>query len=210
MEWYADESGLNAVELNASFYRFPFPSQVKHWGEVGKGLAWVIKVNRLITHVHYLNDSAYDTYEKFLRLFRPMDRIVSYYLLQMPPNFSVRMKDRVEDFSDSFNGRKMAFEFRHRSWYNFDFSKLRTEGIMVTPDSPDIHGHVFCKNGTVYIRFHGRRSWYSYNYKAGELRQIGKEIKETKAKRMFAFFNNDHDMLGNAREFQRIMLLAES
>ncbi len=31
LEWYLENSGLNAVELNASFYRFPFPNQIKGW-----------------------------------------------------------------------------------------------------------------------------------------------------------------------------------
>jgi len=31
LRWYVENSGLNAIELNASFYRFPFPSQVKGW-----------------------------------------------------------------------------------------------------------------------------------------------------------------------------------
>ncbi|MEM1508337.1 MAG: DUF72 domain-containing protein [Thermofilaceae archaeon] len=35
LEWYVSHSGLNAIELNASFYRFPFPAQVKSWVKRG-------------------------------------------------------------------------------------------------------------------------------------------------------------------------------
>ncbi|RLI98826.1 MAG: DUF72 domain-containing protein, partial [Candidatus Aenigmatarchaeota archaeon] len=51
-DWYIKNSGLNSVELNASFYRFPFPNQVKSWArktkEFNPSLRWSIKVNRLI------------------------------------------------------------------------------------------------------------------------------------------------------------------
>ena len=35
LDWYLQNSGLNAVELNASFYRFPYKNQVAGWA--GKG-----------------------------------------------------------------------------------------------------------------------------------------------------------------------------
>jgi uncharacterized protein YecE (DUF72 family) len=28
LDWHVERSGLNVVELNASFYRFPFPNMV--------------------------------------------------------------------------------------------------------------------------------------------------------------------------------------
>ncbi|MEO0119416.1 MAG: DUF72 domain-containing protein, partial [candidate division WOR-3 bacterium] len=49
-DWYLKNSKLNAVELNVSFYRFPFPNQVKSWANKGKSLRWAIKVSRIITH----------------------------------------------------------------------------------------------------------------------------------------------------------------
>ncbi|MCK4614519.1 MAG: hypothetical protein KAU14_06935 [Thermoplasmata archaeon] len=41
-----NESGLDAVELNMSYYRFPFPNMVKSWTKTGRSLAGVIKVHR--------------------------------------------------------------------------------------------------------------------------------------------------------------------
>ncbi|MEM4913906.1 MAG: DUF72 domain-containing protein, partial [Desulfurococcaceae archaeon] len=51
LDWYVEESGLNAVELNASFYRFPFRNQVKGWSIKGSTLRWSVKVHRSITHL---------------------------------------------------------------------------------------------------------------------------------------------------------------
>lgn len=53
-DWYVRNSGLNAVELNASFYRFPFRNQVTSWTRKGSGLRWAVKVHRYITHVKRL------------------------------------------------------------------------------------------------------------------------------------------------------------
>jgi len=202
LDWYVGNSGLNAVELNASFYRFPFPNQVKAWSEKGSSLRWAIKVNRLVTHIHMLNYKAGETYEKFIALFKPLDKIVDFYLLQMPPNFSAKMSGRVEDFSKSFNGKKMAFEFRNRSWYEYNFDKLNIDGTVVSPDSPDVQGAVWIKNGTIYMRFHGRGSWYSYKYSNREIDEAAKKCAALSPRRLYAFFNNDHNMLRNARCFQ--------
>ncbi|MGC8675908.1 MAG: DUF72 domain-containing protein [Candidatus Micrarchaeia archaeon] len=205
LDWYLANSGLNAIELNASFYRFPFPNQVKSWSEKGNELAWVVKVNRLVTHVHMLNAEAESVYAKFLKLFEPLDRRIMFYLFQMPPHFTTNMRQRVEEFAKKMGSTKMALEFRHESWYSFDFSKLDFEGTVVTPDSPEINSTVWAKNGTVYLRFHGRRSWYSYKYSKHELEDMAIKAKALRPKRIFAFFNNNHDMLGNARTFKAIL-----
>ena len=49
-DWFIKNSSLNSVELNASFYRFPFPRQIEVWSTKGTGLRWSIKVHRSITH----------------------------------------------------------------------------------------------------------------------------------------------------------------
>jgi hypothetical protein len=47
LEQYVTNSGLNAVKLNASFYRFPFPAMVKFWGTKGKARALLNNLSRL-------------------------------------------------------------------------------------------------------------------------------------------------------------------
>ncbi|MCL5102059.1 MAG: DUF72 domain-containing protein, partial [Candidatus Marsarchaeota archaeon] len=74
LEWYIKNSGMNAMELNSSFYRFPYKNQIKSWSERGKRLAWVIKVNRVITHVHMLNGKSYGYYESFTSSFSPFGK----------------------------------------------------------------------------------------------------------------------------------------
>jgi uncharacterized protein YecE (DUF72 family) len=83
--WYVNNSQLNAVELNASFYRFPFPNQVKSWAQKGRGIRFSIKVSRRITHIHRLNQESYPVFEAFIRLFKPLESLIDFYFFQFPP-----------------------------------------------------------------------------------------------------------------------------
>ena len=100
LEWYVSSSGLNAVELNASFYRFPRASTVRRWSRVGEGIRWAVKVHRGVTHTRRLSRSSLDLWERFRDLFSPMDRLIDFYLFQMPPGFSrtPENEERVEEY----------------------------------------------------------------------------------------------------------------
>ncbi len=54
-------------------------------------------------------------------------------------------------------------------------------------------------SNSIYLRMHGRKSWYSYNYSSKELAAAIGSIRKERPKSAYVFFNNDHDMLGNAR-----------
>lgn len=203
--WYVSESGLNAVELNGSFYRVPQPERVAAWARDGSSMSWAVKVHRMVTHRHFLNEEGLASYGRFLEALKPLDALVSYYLFQFPPRFSTEYLDRVRALIAGFSSGRMALEFRHRSWYTFDYETLDFDGAVVTPDSPDVHGILFAKNRKAYIRFHGRRSWYDYEYSEEELGQVASALRERSPATVHAFFNNDHDMLKNARMFRTLL-----
>ncbi|MGC8538425.1 MAG: DUF72 domain-containing protein [Candidatus Micrarchaeia archaeon] len=206
-DWYYNNSGLNAVELNASFYRFPFPSQVKHWAKVGSGLAWAIKASRIVTHVHRLNENSYNAMNSFLSLFSALDKDIHYYLFQLPPSFKANAIAVVEEFSRAFkNNRKFVFEFRDVEFFKEEvyrsFRKLQI--TLASIDSP-IGTYIVKTTSDIYLRMHGRKSWYSYNYSTKELEDIAESIVELEPRNAYVFFNNDHSMLGNARKMLEIM-----
>lgn len=76
LEWYLQNSGLNAIELNASFYRFPFQNRIKGWVKETENsdTRWAIKVNRLITHIYKFGEKASEVWTRFNELFKPLDR----------------------------------------------------------------------------------------------------------------------------------------
>ncbi|MCL6500798.1 MAG: DUF72 domain-containing protein, partial [Candidatus Pacearchaeota archaeon] len=58
---------------------------------------------------------------------------------------------------------------------------------------------------TIYLRMHGRSSWYRHNYSKNELKEICEKIKEARPSKVYVFFNNNHNMLNNARAMLEIL-----
>ncbi len=202
LDWYVKNSKLNAIELNASFYRFPFPAQIKRWSEIGKNLRWSIKVNQMVTHRHKLNEKSYEVFSKFKRLFSPLDKNIDFYLFQLPPILTNINVDRMEKFQKKFNlGERMAIEFRNKTWLNKDTYKRIKEmkATIVSVDSPQFR-FIMKTDKKVYLRLHGRKEWYNYKYSRRELTSIVNGIKDLTPISSYIFFNNDHRMLENARE----------
>ncbi|ADY02430.1 hypothetical protein VMUT_2234 [Vulcanisaeta moutnovskia 768-28] len=208
-DWYVRNSGLNAVELNASFYRFPFRNQVVSWAKKGSGLRWAVKVHRYITHVKRLREDALDTWRRFRDLFTPLDPYIDFYLFQMPPSFAFKDEniDRIRIFAkESGLGKKFAIEFRHPSWFNEGvLDVFRGLGItIVSVDEPGVTW-IVSSNDTVYLRLHGRTDWYWYDYSEEELRDLAGKVLILNPVDIYVFFNNDHWMLENARRMLAIL-----
>jgi uncharacterized protein YecE (DUF72 family) len=209
LDWYIKNSGLNSIELNASFYRFPFPNQVKSWSKKGKGLRWSIKVNRLITHVFKLNERAFETWKRFKKLFRPLDPNIDFYLFQLPPILKSTFSEKLEDFIKKTKLKeRFALEIRNIDWFSNKWidwaSRLKITWVSV--DSPDFPLEVYCTNGIVYERMHGRTGWYSHYYTDEELKEVMKKILEVKPKKVYIYLNNNMNMLRNARAMFKLFL----
>ena len=213
LDWYVQHSGLNAVELNASFYRFPYPNQVKSWARKGKELRWSIKIHRSISHTRRLNEKALPIWNQFYELFTPMEkeRIIDFYLLQLPPSFDAREEyvDRLRRFANYTGlGERLAIEFRHSSWLDTGrgVELCRELGAtFVSIDAP-IGTYIERSNDTVYLRIHGRLYWYAHDYSVEELAELAEKILGLHPRRIYVFFNNDHWMLENARTMKQILL----
>lgn len=207
LEWFVKNSKLNAIELNASFYRFPFPNQIKSWAIKGKALRWAIKVNRLITHVHKFNKEGLKIWKRFYELFKPLDPYVDFYLFQLPPGF-VDI-EKVIDFARKTKlKRRFALELRNKklieSLKENDAKKLNEKITLVSIDSPDFQNKIF-PGKIIYLRMHGKFLWYSHNYSEKELKEIAKKIKKVEPEKAYVFFNNNHNMLKNARTMLKIL-----
>lgn len=210
LDWFIKNSGLNAVELNASFYRFPFKNQVLSWSRKGSSLRWVIKVHRSVTHLRRFSEKAYDTWLKFRDLFKPMDNVIDFYLFQLPPNYTC-MDENLERiklfYKESGLGERFALEFRHQSCFSEEIVKWSSKlGLtLVSIDAPIAKWYVRSSRNT-YLRIHGRECWYGYEYSYEELEEIACELLRLGGVRIYVFFNNDHWMLSNARFFKKIIM----
>ena len=201
-KWFVENSGLNAVELNASFYCFPFPNMIRSWARNGRSLRWSIKVNRLITHQFKFGDKALELWRKFRNLFSPMDELIDFYLFQLPPFMTPKYASRIERFIEKVRlDERFALEVRNVEWFNERWFRWAScYGITwVSVDSPDLPREILSTNGKVYVRMHGRTSWYNHVYTDEELSDVLLRILLIKPRKVYIFFNNDHGMLVNAR-----------
>jgi len=185
-----------------SFYRFPTKAQIERWRREGSGLKWCIKVHRSITHTGKLGKDSVQRMEEFMEHFRPMDSFISFYLLQFPSSFGPERYEELDAFLSSLDSSRVAVELRNQSWDAYAQHRV-LKGCLVSPDSPFSSGKVACLNGTVYLRFHGRKRWYAYRYTDRELKEVASLAIRSKPRQLFAFFNNDEAMLDNARYFAR-------
>ncbi|HVQ00732.1 MAG TPA: DUF72 domain-containing protein [Candidatus Thermoplasmatota archaeon] len=204
LDWYVQNTGLPAIELNMSFYRFPYPNMVKSWSVKGKDLAWVVKVHRSITHFQKLSPVAATGFERFKKLFAPLEDSIHYYLFQLPPSFTDL--DRLDHFIQMIGTEKLAIEFRHTSLFT---DEIKTWGdnhkvLLVSIDAPHLPTKVM-NDQIVYERIHGRTGWYSHNYNDAELQEIKARILAGHPERVYVFFNNNHAMLENAVRMLRLL-----
>jgi uncharacterized protein YecE (DUF72 family) len=205
LDWYIYHSSLNAVELNMSFYRFPYPNMVKSWLKKGKQLAWVVKVHRSITHFKKLNKQSYILFKRFKNIFKPLEDYIHYYLLQLPPKFnSIEVLDL---FIDEFGCDKICIEFRDKTLFNNDIIQWgkKKDVLIVSIDAPNMPDKIMSEK-IIYERIHGRTIWYSHNYSKGELLEIKNKIVNKNPERVYVFFNNNHSMLENAKVMYNLFL----
>lgn len=118
LAFYAEH--LPAVEINNTFYRMPGAAMLKGWAEqVPPGFRFVLKAPRKITHSRPLREKEAEL-GYFLKTTAELGRKLGAILFQMPPYLHKDIK-LLSDFADLLPPTsKIAFEFRHRSWFDDD------------------------------------------------------------------------------------------
>ncbi len=186
------------VELNAPFYSWPTLNTVKTCYKQAKTnhFVYTIKVSELITHI-----------KKFVgtqELIKDFDIIADIlgerfgcFLYQCPPSFkftSARLKRIVKQLNLK---RRNVIEFRHISWWNQEvYDTFRENHIMFCScSSPTFPDELIKTTDEIYIRFHGKSKWYTHNYTKHELAEWVDKIKQSKARHIWAYFNNDREGL---------------
>ncbi|MCS7135925.1 MAG: DUF72 domain-containing protein [Nitrososphaerota archaeon] len=206
-EWYISQ-GFKTVEINASFYRFPSKSWTAAWLKAPMNFDFSIKVHGSITHRSRLGEAAVRLWPKFVK---PLEEIldkIAFFLFQMPPSF-VASKANLERLSQFFKRvevpRIAVIEFRHESWWS-KIKEVESFGLVFcSVDSPELPRDVLVTNDVVYLRLHGRETWYAYVYDESELVEIASKVKELNALRKYVYLNNDHGMLPNGKLLMKLL-----
>ncbi len=208
-EWFRHyASRFKTVELNAPFYSWPTVATVQGWlRQAGRRkFIYTVKVCELITHTRRFAGTKrlIGDFSFIADLLGPR---MGCFLFQLPPSFYYTPTRLRVILSQLELKRRNVIEFRHKSWWNETvYSAFRQAGVIFcTCSAPRLPDELIKTADDIYIRFHGRKQWYRHNYSEDELQQWAERIRQSGARRVWIYFNNDRECyaIQNARELLR-------
>jgi len=193
-EWlkvYSDK--FNSVEVNSTFYHLPSENVVKGWRKrTPDDFKISLKMNRIVTHEQRFRNTG-EMIERFYELADILGEKLGAVLVQLHPEEELDL-EMLKKIGEKLDTEKENFiEFRHPSWYvpeAYDCLKELGLGFCIV-STPDLPEKVLKTTENAFVRFHGTDKWYDYEYKKEELKNWAEKIKKLKAKRVYAYFNND-------------------
>jgi len=122
---------LPTVEINNTFYRMPKVSMLENWAQVTPPeFRFAIKASRRITHISRLKESAADSVDFLYKALAALGDKRGPVLFQLPPNFKKDVPRLAAFFDAMPDRRRVAFEFRHASWFDDEtFDLLRRQSV---------------------------------------------------------------------------------
>jgi uncharacterized protein YecE (DUF72 family) len=204
------QKNFNTVELNAPFYSWPTVKTVASWNRqiTRRNFVYTVKVCELITHLKRFTGTR-TLIRDFGFVADLLDRRMGCFLFQLPPSYHytpARLKSITQQLDPA---RRNVVEFRHASWWNEKvFAAFRKTGtIFCSCSGPRLPDTLVKTADDIYARFHGTSQWYRHNYSREELAAWAQKIKESRAKNVYAYFNNDREghALQNAKSLLRLL-----
>ncbi|MEK6302052.1 MAG: DUF72 domain-containing protein [Acidobacteriota bacterium] len=131
------------TEINNTFYRMPTLKLTEGWyAEVPDTFSFTLKLSQRITHFKRLKNVD-DEMSFFLTSAAGLKEKLGPILVQLPPNFKKDIAV-LEDFLSKFASQaKLAFEFRHDSWFDaelFDLLRKHDTAFAVVEKEEDGKG----------------------------------------------------------------------
>jgi uncharacterized protein YecE (DUF72 family) len=211
-QWFKHYSTrFKTVELNAPFYSWPTVATVNSWiKQLGRNkFIYTVKVCELITHVKRFRGTK-NLVRDFAYIAEILGPRLGCFLFQLPPGFHytpARLKLIVGQLDHS---KRNVVEFRDASWWNEKvYTAFKSTGtIFCSCSGPRLPDALIKTADDIYIRFHGLKRWYRHDYTEAELGEWTRKIKESGAKRVWAYFNNDRDgyAIKNAKQLERLLI----
>jgi len=185
---------LDAVEINATFYRMPKAAVLEGWAaQVPAGFTFVLKASQRITHRSKLEDVD-DSLAYLWTVAQSLGTHLGPILFQLPP-FLRRDDDKLARFLDKLpGGMRAVMEFRHRSWFDEAvFERLRAHGASLCfsdtdptdEDDPGLEQPFVSTAPFGYVRL--RRASYDEAALGEWIAAIGKHAWEE----VFVFFKHE-------------------
>jgi len=187
---------FNTVEINSTFYRGAKRSNLRKWKkEVPPDFLFALKAFRIITHIKKLKNASEEV-QSFIKEAQGLEENLGPILFQLPPSLKCS-PELLRDFLNHLpEGFRFAFEFRDPSWFDSrEVEDLLTQKncAFVIVSAPKLPETFKVTADWLYIRFHGKTTWYNYLYSDKEMEFWASRIKEVSAtlKDIFVYFNND-------------------
>jgi uncharacterized protein YecE (DUF72 family) len=188
---------FKTVELNAPFYSWPTVQTVQTWRrQAGKRqFIYTVKVCELITHIKRFRGTK-KLIADFSFIADILGPAMGCFLFQLPPSFKYSQTRLSLILGQLDHNRRNVIEFRHASWWNDTvFTAFRKTGTIFCscsgPGLPDVL--VKTADEHAYVRFHGTKRWYRHDYSDHELIEWTQQLRESKVRHIWAYFNNDRD-----------------
>lgn len=207
LRFYA--SLFNTVEVNSSFYKVPRAITFEKWAaDVPNDFQFTIKLWRDITHAKRLDFKLADI-DLFIQAAEGLGLKKGCLLIQFPASITVDylpaikvMLDQIKKHNGGSHPWRLAFEFRHGSWYAKSVYALlnKNSASIVLHDKPQSAiEEPPVKTDFIYLRFHGPNGDYRGSYSDDLLYQRAEQINSwlDKGKDVYAYFNNT---MGSALE----------
>ena len=200
------------MEVNATFYRSFQDQTYLNWKKrAPQGFGYVLKAPKIITHRKYLLDVKEDI-DVFYRSCALLEDRFEMILLQVAPGTPYdlgRLEEALLAFPDP---GKVAVEFRNPRWLNPEVETLlrETGAAYCNVDSPRQKLTETLTSARAYLRLHGRKHWYSYDYSTSELEEIAalaRKLADRGASRIYIFFNNDFEGYAPANAMTLLKML---
>lgn len=196
LSYYGEQ--FDTAEINNSFYRLPTEQAVQTWRDsVPGGFLFAWKVSRFITHMKKLKDVA----ESIDLVFGRMAGLGDAFgpaLFQLPPQLRANEETRervARCLSLVPRSQRIAFEFRHPSWYDeATFRILRDHNAaLCISDHADAPAPWLTTAGFVYVRAHGTNGRYAGSYSGETLQDWSRRIADWRqeGRSVYVYFDND-------------------
>lgn len=215
-------SVFKTVEIDSTFYKQPSLSFTRAIARSSpKDFVFSLKVPKTVTHIKLidLEKGAIRDLRLFLNLLTPLKDSgkLGPILFQLPPKPVEAFKSLNEFLKELPEGYDFVVEFRDPTWIKDEAFRILSEnntGYCIV-DEPLLPTLLKVTGEFSYVRFHGRgkRPWYYYDYKVGELEEWKGRLEDlsSKAKKVYVYFNNHFKgyAVKNALQMMKIVGIAE-
>jgi uncharacterized protein YecE (DUF72 family) len=160
------------VEINNTFYRMPTAKLALGWAsEVPEDFAFAVKAPQRITHIAKLKDTG-ETVAALVKAVTAMGSRLGPLLFQLPPFLRKDVPRLSEFLARAPQGMKMAFEFRHASWFDDEvWATLRAHGAaLCVAEGETLESPLVATADWGYVRL--RRDAYPDEVLSGWARRI--------------------------------------